>query len=269
MKKLPWNIRFAKAWEKMMPPARPNKGELRIIDKIIKSSKKKDMKILILGCTAEFRDLIAKNNSTSYCVDINPNLFNALKYLMKEKPKKEVFIASDWINIKTKEKFDLILGHQSLNMLPVEKWDSVMKSINNILTKDGKVALITTLRLPKDSKLNPIDGFIKYRKSTIKNKKVFEEAHLYVVIGCYNKFKRYLSLGEWRDEVKDLFKKKMISKKERDDYLNHIAQSKLILYVPLIKSFKDIVKKYFTTEKIQSSERFYTKNQPVFVLRKK
>ncbi|MBU4369682.1 hypothetical protein KKG58_02865, partial [Patescibacteria group bacterium] len=164
-KKLPWNIELANAWKNLLPPVRPSVEELKIYNKYIKNVLKNNSKarILILGSTPEFRDLILKYKSTPICLDINSVVFKALKTLVKRKGK-EIFICSDWLKLKDKNKFDLIIGHEVFNMIPINKYSFLTQAIAENLKTDGLYIHTMILRASHSQKVLPLTCFKRYRR---------------------------------------------------------------------------------------------------------
>jgi SAM-dependent methyltransferase len=270
-KKLPWNEQFAIAWEKLAPPARPSQTEQRFYEKIIKRAIKdnKNPKILILGSTPELRDVLLKNKIKPICCDINRDVFKSLRKLMKYHNRKERFILSDWTKLAIKEKFDLILGHQVINMLPFKKQILLLKNIYRSLKSGGMFINSLVLRT-KDKNISLLSGFKRYRKFnkiTIKNS--FSAIHPDLLLAISRKNGIY-SPKDCLRVVENLYQSKKINKKERDIYFKIMPPSDLKVFVPSKEGIEVIMKKNFKIIDIYycSSRHYDSQYWPVYVLKK-
>jgi|GEM_PF-3333334 len=271
MKKLPWNQQFALSWAKMQPPARPNLDEQRfyeaIIKKVIKNNPK--AKILILGSTPEFRDILIKNKITPICCDINYDVFRSLRIIMKRHGQ-EHFILSDWTKLNLKQKFDLILGHQVINMLPFKKQSKLIQAVYNHLSLGGVFVQSVVLRANQDKNISLLSSFKRYRKLGKKFEKfVFSIIHPDLLLSISKRIGTY-SPKDCLNIVERLYKSHKINREERDAYFKVMPPSNLMVYVPTKKTFENLVKKYFKIESIYYSATKHYNSQywPVYVLNK-
>lgn len=269
--KLPWNKQFALDWGKYPSPVRPGlemSVYKKTIENIIKNNPK--AKILILGSTPEFRDLLLKFNISPICCDMNPEVHKALKRLMKDKGK-EKLIKSDWLKLKTNKEYDLIIGHNVINMIPNKKVDLFIKNVSSCLKKGGYFLDRLELRPLKNEKIDPIAGFKKYRKKRINDSsRLFTMSYPDVVLHIGQK-KGYYTPNDYIKVIKEMFKKETISKKEYGAMIEIVKPSKLKINLPYRNEIEKIFKKYFTIKDkiIISKEAFNPKYWPLYLLMKK
>ena len=128
---------IANKWKNFTSPARPSISELEIFERYIAEvAKRPNSRILVMGSTPEFRDLTMKYGCKATVVDFSEDIYRALTLLLKEKGEEE-FIHSDWLQMPENQKYDLVLGDGVPNMLPWEKWDSLLGKIAAVLKPDG------------------------------------------------------------------------------------------------------------------------------------
>jgi len=83
-----WTLDMANAWKRMTPPIRPSRYDLAVFKQFLKQKVKdkgKNIKVLILGSTPEFRDLVNSKGLTAYVCDYNKDNYEALGLLKKTK----------------------------------------------------------------------------------------------------------------------------------------------------------------------------------------
>jgi len=127
----PW-IEIGNRWKFYGPPGRPHKSEIKIISDEIEKHliQKKDhhpVNFLILGCTPEYRDMLAilkkkyasKFNINVTLIDIFKEMYEQMSLLTQLPNKDEQFIHGSWLdkNNFQKEYFDLLEDTPSLAMI--------------------------------------------------------------------------------------------------------------------------------------------------------
>lgn len=99
-----------------------------------------------MGATPELRDLAKKYGYKVTSADKSPSMYRAMTLLAKEDTGKEIFIEGDWLKMPGNEKYDLILAHDSFNMLAWKDWAKLLRRLNGITKKNGCV--ISQILLP-------------------------------------------------------------------------------------------------------------------------
>lgn len=107
---------YAEVWDKFPVPARPSEEELVYLEKEIKKLGK-DINILILGSTIEYRSLCKKLRVIPYVADFDRSVYEVLTNYSNEKFENENFVEIDWLDIDYQDKFDVILGHRPYNVI--------------------------------------------------------------------------------------------------------------------------------------------------------
>ena len=141
----------AKKWSMYDVPQRPSKQELKIIKNLLKklSGKliKKRLNILVLGSTPEYRKLLSKfRNINVTCVDFSSAMYRGMTAAIGYKPKREILVEENWVDINFHNKFDLVLGHLVLGNVPHKYQKQFLKNIKNTLkpnacfiTRDSRI----------------------------------------------------------------------------------------------------------------------------------
>jgi len=280
MPKKTWTLSMAKAWGKFIPYARPSKSELVVFDRYYKRIHKrfkktgKIPKSLIFGSTPEFRDLVLKNGFESYCVDISDKNFIQLRSLMKKKniaAKKEKFIHSDWVHLKTDKKFDVIIGDWSSNMIPPKKLDAFFRAVSKHLTKDGVALLRHGVWFPSDRKKVDIKKVIaEYRKKHSKMN-IFPAKGLEIFKYFFDWRKKCVSLYTLMFGLDDLLAKGILSKKEYKDlsFMEVQRHTGFCIYVIMKKDFEKKAKKHLKIVKEEYGKDIFKKHLPIYVMKAK
>ncbi|MDP1833448.1 MAG: class I SAM-dependent methyltransferase [Candidatus Moranbacteria bacterium] len=269
-KKLPWNKQLAKDWKNYPAPVRPGL-EMAIYEKIIKRvlAGNKNPRILILGSTPEFRDLLLKHKITPICCDVNPEVYKALKILM-ERNGKELFVESDWLDLDDAHRFDLIMGHNVINMIPINKQGLFIKNIADNLKPDGIFATTVVIR-PVRKDVNPADGFERYRKLRIKTgkKMLFMISYPDLVFSIGQK-KGYYTPSGILSKLRDMRRKRIIDDPEFKTMLEFIKPSSLKIRLPLRDKLENTFNKYYLIEDVKSiTDKYFDPSYwPIYILRK-
>ena len=245
--KLTWQTGVAEWWSKYMPPARPSKSELKIFEDYIEKAPKQG-EILILGCTPELRDLVLKYQRRPVSADLNPKNFSALKKLMKYQGR-ERFIQGNWLKLKEKNKFDLVIGHLSFNMLPFSNWDRLIRIIYRSLRPKGKLIHAVSVRYPKDRCKNILDIFKGYRRKRSRGHIYYEIGNDLVLAICDIR-RNYADFEILGRKLNNLYKSQKITKEEYRGIIDVQVSRALKLTLPLKTRIDSLFKKYFSGVRI-------------------
>ncbi|OGY53587.1 MAG: hypothetical protein A3B15_03375 [Candidatus Buchananbacteria bacterium RIFCSPLOWO2_01_FULL_45_31] len=143
-KNIAWWQTFGKTWMTLTAPARPPKSVIKIFEKqflnFIKKNKRRP-RVLILGCTPEYRSFCAKYRLPVIFADINPQMKKAMDMILERKNPNERFIHSDWLKIGQKipaGSIDFVLGDFSTNNIMYADWPKLFANINKVLAPGGR-----------------------------------------------------------------------------------------------------------------------------------
>lgn len=272
--KLPWDKQLALQWGKYDYPVRPG-IELEIYERAVRHIKKSviNPRVLILGSTPEFRDLLIKYKITPFCCDINPEVYKALRLLMKRKDK-EIFIESDWRKYRSKEKFDLVIGHDVFNMLPPRSTNILAQNIAKNLKPRGRFIHSVLLKTAAKPKINPAQGFVNYRSfpQVIKRKvSFFTAVYSHLIVYLCQQNLNYYTQNDVLMLVEELYKKGLVTSSEIKKLKDIIKPSNIHVYPEAKEEFEQTIKKHFVIKGINffSSKLLHFQSWPVYELVKK
>jgi len=135
----PWKD-FASRWKKYYtPPGAPSVDAIKFYKKqILKATKNKKFKVLVLGATPALREMLATMNSEVTIIDINIEMILLMTKLVKNKNLKEIVVCGNWIdNPLSDNYYDIVLGDLVLANIPNKLKSKFLKKIFNLLKKDG------------------------------------------------------------------------------------------------------------------------------------
>lgn len=266
--KYSWPIEQTKRWEMQLPPSRPSKSELAVWEKYIKlTNKKRDPRILILGSTPEFRDLVHKYKIVPTIVDFSKESYKEMTKLCKRKGE-EIFVLSDWRNIDLKEKFDLVMGDLAFTVL-LEDFVDFLPVLESLLKDNGITLQRVFVKYPQDKdKYKDLEKiFINYRK--LKNPLHIITALEYPLWLHFYDEKEYTREDKVIKALVKLFKSGKITKKELMEFCKRRKGDTFKVYIPY-KSFVDKqLKKYFNIVKIEYGQDWFRRYTPIYLLKKK
>lgn len=256
--------KFVDAWHKAIYPARPSLQEIDIFDVIMREFKGK--KLLILGSTPEFRDLGAKNNLMVTCADANSDMLEGMKQLMYYKNNNEQLVHCNWLVLPFQDhSFDIAYGEQSINVVPLEQWETFFQNVFRVLQQNGIFVLKIMMRKLGDEKT--ILSTFKRRNYDLAYLKLKAFGSLLPLTNGS------LCIGDSMTYVTHLFKKGIVSSECYQRFLYHvdaIGKGGLRAYFMDQEKFEALASKYFVIEKIIHGADFeFHEHHPIYILKKK
>lgn len=271
---------LAKTWGKnITPPSIPCKAQIKIWDEILKKiiKEKKKPRALILGATPEIRDLCLKNNFETITCDVNPDMIEGMKYLMKCKDySQEKTIVIDWLKMKLpKDSLDVIIGDAFLNQLSNAKdVEKLIKNISHLLKPRGLLLMREVVRLSS----KPVVGgekdwvryFKKYEKGELNRLDLYSFYKYQSEIPPYKKSPTIVDCVFTLDKLKKLNKQENIFK----DYILWLEKALGGISKPMLifikKDLENLLKKYFKLLKVkQCKDCKFCKYMPMFLAQPK
>ena len=128
-------------WSKAHPPLRPSEAELAFYRKWFGLALPgRHGRLLILGSTAELRDMALQRGLRPTCGDMSRRIWEAMRALMNHRGPED-FICGNWLDIPEDQTWDLILGDGSLVMMPPESLDAFLCKLRRLAGDRGTVVL--------------------------------------------------------------------------------------------------------------------------------
>ncbi len=266
-----WTPTFAEIWTRYMPPARPSSAEIvlytRYLRRLQKNNKGK-IKVLILGSTPELRDWGYQEDLDVTVVDYNAENYKVLGTFMRHKDLHEHFVVSDWKDMAFDKKFDIIIGDHAISVVQREQVDSVLRAIANALADKGLFITKHYLRL-KGQKQRALETIIAeyYKKFSNYNLFLFTTG---IVTAGTDPETDYFSFSKSLHSLEELWQKGKLKKEHLEVFARlNWAQMKYDLYCPTEEDWGKRYRQYFTLHKKDYSEDIYTKDMPIYVLKRK
>jgi hypothetical protein len=259
-----WAEELAKMWKEYTPPSRPSKSEMEIYEKYFRAVPKGGS-VLVLGSTAEFRDLAARYKLRIVLCDWSEKNMEALGLLMKEKPHKEELSKRDWRDMDFPEKFDLIVGDAAFTVIPFEDGEKVAGRVASLLKENGVAVQRIWVRhgdhLPDDREIAEA-----YKKKP-KGMGTYEWMLFPVFMRTYHLDEEYGKGTEACLHLKEAVADGALPKSlyEGVKFLElHNAKTN----IPRKEKLEKVLGNYFRIERIEYGNDHFSKMNPIYVLRK-
>ncbi|HLC60568.1 MAG TPA: hypothetical protein VJJ52_03995 [Candidatus Nanoarchaeia archaeon] len=204
-----WN--YGQVWDKFPVPARPSKEELKFLEKELRRIKPKN--VLILGSTIEYRRLCKKLRTIPFVADFSKSNYEMLTKYSKEKFLKEHFLEIDWLQIKDKNKYDVILGHRAFNVIGKSMTNKFFSVMFEALKPEGIFYCKGNLQFNNEDNLLQLIRKYAYRKRRKYNLFSYIEVQLY--FHCSDK-NGYVDYPKARKLMEKLYEKGNISNEDYD-----------------------------------------------------
>jgi len=126
-------------WDLVLPPSRPNEYQLDIIRKIVSERKSDDLKVAILGCTPEFRDLLCELGVEHiYLFDKSVDFYQKMStYRIFDNA--EIFVQGNWLDTLPNffRFFDFVLSDLTAGNVDYSNRKKFHELIENVLSPRG------------------------------------------------------------------------------------------------------------------------------------
>ncbi|MFC1754678.1 methyltransferase domain-containing protein [Thermoproteota archaeon] len=256
----------------------PNELELEVFGRFLKKAiqGKENPKALVLGATTELRDIAIDYGCECLAVDLSPRLLYMFHNAMKHKEsEKNHYMKGDWFKMEQfflPESFDVVLADCSLNNIPAEDNNVMMRITRNLLRKGGYFISRSFVYCP-ERRNREIKEFIKEF-----NEDRNTPVGLFLEMAMHSKFTEIGLEKEkkeifWEKIAEDIMRsvEKDIPEKEMA-YIRNIGEhAKVHSSIVFEKDeFEAMLRNHFEIESIEMIEKYvYTKGMPIYVLKKK
>jgi len=260
--------RWVKYWKE---PARPLKQELKYIKDLALriKMKSKNPQVLILGSTSEYRDLMIDLGIKATVVDFWPENYRILSHRMKhfkQYKNYEIYMRSKWQILNVGEKFDLVIGHFALNVIPFGQWEKIIKNIRKHLKDSG--VFLTNCWVRFDNQIPNIKEIVdEYQKRWKDKYGLWQAMMAKLYLSAYDVNKEWMTYPELSQIIENSYKEKMLLEKDYKDYLQMgYKYYNFRLVIPNKKMVIELFKKYFNLKKLVYFDYPCYKYMPDFYL---
>ncbi len=271
-----WTHDVAQVWTKVVGPSRPTISELSIYTKYahgLQNKLNRRLDILILGSTPEFRDWAYEENMNvtiiDFSLDYHEKISREIKHkIILETNEKEKLVIEKWENMDFKEEFDIVIGDLAIGNVEPPKLETFISNVSNALREDG-LFLGKSFFKPDDYKS------VSHKQLANEYYSKYQGYHPYsyfvfdLVMNCLDE-KNVLCFKDLYNEVVSLKTAGLITDTESECFQNvgWDTEMKFGFYVPNIKDYEMLINRYMKIEKIEYGMDVYSKNFPLYIIRK-
>ncbi len=245
-KEFTWAEAKAQDWKNYLSPVRPSVSELAVMEKyfveLLNSNPKKILKLAVLGCTVEYRDLAHKYGMKVTLIDFSKLHYKILSEQHMFYRGAENFLELDWKKMQVKEKFDIILGDLVVNMLNTEDRDSMLKHISQMLTSNG--VFISRDWIKPDKNFSNFADVVKYIRKKYPHVNFYASTAGFVYPAYINETE-FADVDKLKSDLEDLKKKKLVSSDEYGYWRDRLKYEIKGISAPSLKSLNKQFSKYF------------------------
>jgi hypothetical protein len=254
---------FVKYWKYYREPSRPSKSELEFIEEKIKE-KGHSVNVLILGSTPEYREICGRLGIGVTCLDFSRFNYDWIGKEVKHKPV-ERFIEGNWLTAKTKDKFDIILGDNVIQVVRKEDTESLLRNISTMLKKEGYFMPRSFVR-DKDEDYTGESAIKEYREKW-SNEGLYRGTVRNLFVSLVDKkTDSFMFRDGWR-LIEKLHHDKIITDKEFEEYKNFSFDRDFYVYIPIREDLDRIFLGFFKIKEIfYGKEKFLKDKLPLHVL---
>ncbi len=267
-------LKNAEVWKTYEPPIKPSAAELLIYD-LVASSKAGEpfsSRALVLGVSAELRDLLAEHQFKTTVVANDVNTIIAMKQLLTYTgEKKEKVVVTDWQQMDFGEKkFDLVVSDWGLNSLSSwREYTVVFDRVDKLLAPEGMFVIRLNVFNP-DEKIKKVKEIMKEYKINPKQKFSFlMQMEMYSEITTYNKETYQINLGKfYRDKITEAYHDGKMTFEEWQDF--YFPFFTVTLTYPDKYAMEKLLRSFFDVSAIRyGGDYLFSENEPIYVCKKK
>lgn len=266
-----WNSELALKWTKMVGPSRPTCTELSVYQKYVQKlqkQKNRQLEMLVLGSTPEFRDWGFENNLKVSVIDCNHDYHETINREIRHKIllTKENFIERKWQTLDEIEKYDIIIGDLVTGNLAPEELEPFLNKINLALISGGYYLGKSFYRLENYIVPEP-ENIVKqyyYNNSCHPYSFMIYDFSVYCLRNDLLNFKHMYTM------IKQLHENGIMDSDTFSCFCDIGLESQMSFqfYIPPLKKYLELCKKYFKIEAIEYNNEIYSKQFPLVILRK-
>lgn len=234
------------SWKEVSTPIRPSQQECDFYENYVRNfSHDKNKRILVLGATPELRDIALRYSLRPASCDVDSRIWEAMKFLMKEQGE-EKFIYCDWLKMSENDKYDIILGDGSINMLSNDDFESFIQKTAKIINEGG----LNIQRIGTHSEKYTVEEFSTAVEAYRENNQSMSIWRYTVMLACAVNSFCYPKYNHLEIYEKVLFR--YLTEREIEEVRPFISDR--IIFFPERENLKEILSKYFKLDRIEESK---------------
>lgn len=266
-----WNTYFSQ-------PSRVSKGESKKYREWLKGLKKRKMKVLVLGVTPEIRESLAELECDVTCIDINPEMIQAMDSVLKVRNPNEVILNENWLDNSLEDKsFDIVVGDAVLSNVNWNDRNELLLEVKRILKPKG-IFITRIFTIPKEKPYKTIEEILDKFSTKEPNYRSAIELVFELQILCYDPEDHKGTFSEPKKVLEKIRDKDGFN--FENESLNKILDMvwdfwcgkylNKIYYYPIRDEEEKRLKKFFEIVKVfETDDQPYGKITPIYFLRSK
>ncbi|MFH1231980.1 MAG: hypothetical protein V1709_10845 [Planctomycetota bacterium] len=266
-----WKKELARIWTNYLPPCRPSCSELVICTKYLRKiqsvTRNRQLNLLILGSTSEFRDWGHEENLNVTVIDYSEEYHQQIKWELRYKYIQEMFVNQRWQDMFFENEFDIILGDLVVGNLKENELPRFLINVEKALVKDGFFITKSFFRKNDYTPKSLEEIFAEYKRSESKFHP-FPSLIYDIAISCMNIKTGILSFNYMNNKIYKLYKSGVINKGlwEKFNCLGWEKNMKFGFFIPIITQWETMVNKYLQIYSKDYGQDIYSNNFPVYVI---
>jgi len=262
-----WAGRKVYDWKNYLAPARPSPSELKVVEEYLRrlTDKIERVRVLILGSTVEFRSLCHRYGVELAIVEFSQRHYQILSRQPMRYKGKEVVREEDWRSMRTKSKYDLILGDLALNVVARDDIPKILRNVAGSLAAGGYCLLRTWVRR-NDRSYDIQEVVTQHRRKTPRVH--FYTACLIPLHFCNYDFERdNANYPEMITNLRAACRSRLVKKGEYRFCSGRWKFEGPAFSIPRRSTLEQVQRKYFRTTEVRYGTDCFRYWAPIYVLR--
>lgn len=266
-----WSKEVAQVWKNYIPPCRPSSYEIELLNKLMEPKKLqwKNMKILILGSTSEYRIWAQSFNCMVTVIDNSLEYHNEISKEINIPLSNENLDNIDWLKMIYKNQYDIIVGDLVIGNLPSSKILEFLRKVKNALKNEG-VFFTKSFFFDNNYLIRtPQDLFLEYEKY-FRHRNPFQFNIYNLAMYCTNPDTYMMQFKDMYFQVELSFIKNIISRKTFNVFKNlgWTEEMKNQFYMMPKLLWEDNLIEIFNNFECEKSNEDWAVNFPIYIIKK-
>ena len=261
-----WDKRIASDWEWVGPPSRPSLSELLIYERHLMKLPRAS-KIMILGSTAELRDMCFLHHFKTVVVDYDADAFNVLGGHLRPADLAE-FVNCDWRDVEFVDEFDAVIGDLALNMMPLSDQEKVLSKVAASLVAGGLFVHRSWVQLPRERSKRGTLEQILHRQSQAESCSNHFYSLAMPLIAYYRSADASIDFQDVLAGLRRSFEQDLVHADILDEFERSWNNYHLLNWVPSARKHDACMKKYLEHVETGYGNDPYRESCPIYAMRK-
>lgn len=268
-----WGKELALTWTNYLPPCRPSVNEMFIYDTYARMLKeaieKKQIDILVLGSTPEFRDWGFQEQMNVTVMDYSIEYHDAITREMRHKNVNDKLVNRKWQDMDFEGDFDIVVGDLVIGNVVIDELASLVAAISRALRPGGYFMTKSFFWMDDYNPCLLPDIFAWYYNGSQVNH-IFPEIAYDLTMCFTDPVTQILSFDKMYNAIDQLHKQGLV----QDGHFDHFTSLgwgdniKIGFSVPRENFWMACIQEHFEAVSIERGHDVYSDNIPVYVMEK-